>query len=75
MYNLASKILSLFFDPLALVIKVIPAVNAPIASMFSTMSRSRCAGFLEGMHGIAEDRLPEQRFESFAVDEIGRATQ
>lgn len=33
--------------------------------------RRRCAGFLEGIHGVARDRVPEQWLESFPVDHIG----
>ena len=35
--------------------KVNPSVKASIASMFSRISLSRWAGFLEGIHGVAQD--------------------
>jgi hypothetical protein len=36
-----------------------PAVNTSMASMLSTMSRRRWAGFLEGMDGIVQDAVAE----------------
>jgi hypothetical protein len=32
-----------------------PATKAPIASILSTMSNSRCAGFLEGIDRVAQN--------------------
>jgi hypothetical protein len=42
--------------------KSICAVNWAMALTLSTMSRKRCAGFLEGIHGIAQNAISKQRF-------------
>ena len=37
--------------------KSIRAVKSAIASTLSTMSRKRCAGFLEGIHGVVQNAV------------------
>jgi exosome complex RNA-binding protein Rrp42 (RNase PH superfamily) len=37
-------------------------------------SRHR-AGFSEGIHGVAEDRIAKERLEGLSVDDIGRAAE
>jgi hypothetical protein len=39
------------------------------------MSRSRCAGFLEGIDAVAQDALPQQRLHRFAIYYVPCASQ
>jgi len=46
-----------------------------MASMLSTMSLRRCAGFLEGIDGIAQDAVAQQRLERSAIHDVAGAVE
>src|SRR5215831_11409461 len=50
------------------------AVKSTIASIFSRISRSRCAGRLEDIHGLTTHCLAEQGFDHLPVDDIRGGT-
>jgi len=51
------------------------AVNSWIMSMLSTISWRRCAGFLEGTDGAAEDAIPKEGLEGLPVYHIAGPTE
>ena len=51
------------------------AVNSLMAPMFSAMSRRRWAGFLEGINGIAQNAVAEERLNSPVVQDIAGAVE
>src|ERR1035438_1514176 len=52
-----------------------PAVNVAMASMLSTMSRNRWAGLLEGIDGVVQDVVAEQRLERPSVHHVAVAIE
>jgi hypothetical protein len=56
------------------VTSVMPVGKSMIASIFSRISRGRCAGQLEDIHGFALNRLPEQGVDGVPVDNIHGGT-
>lgn len=51
------------------------AVKLRMASMLATMSRSRWAGFLEGMNGVVQDVGAQEGLERPSVNDIARALE
>src|SRR5712691_10745419 len=49
---------------------VMPAVNSAIASMFSRISVRRCAGLLEGIHGLTDDGILQEGLDCVPVHDI-----
>src|SRR5919109_1045996 len=49
-------------------------VKSTIASIFSRISRSRCAGRLEDIHRLTTNRLTEEGFDRLPVDDIRGGT-
>src|SRR5215469_4988484 len=46
-----------------------------LALILSATSRSRWAGWLDGIHGITQDLVPQQRSERFAIHHIAMAIE
>src|SRR5262245_20679968 len=49
-------------------------VKSTIASIFSKISRRRCAGRLEDIYGLTTNRLAEEGFDRLPVDDIRGGT-
>ncbi len=58
-----------------LIKKLRPLMNTCVASMLSRISRRRCAGFLEGIDGVAQDGVAKQRTKRLAVYDVRGASQ
>src|SRR5262249_15765128 len=53
---------------------VMSVVKSTIASIFSRISRRRCAGRLEDIYGLTTNRLAQEGFDRLPVDDIRGGT-